>query len=78
MRNRIIVNNQKTKYLCIETEVENLVIEGNKEVRTWKEYKYLGIILNQEGTDDQEINNKITKARKMIEGCRERCLNSIL
>jgi len=47
-------------------EIENLVIEGNKEVRTYKEYKYLEITLNREATDDHEISNKITKARRTI------------
>jgi len=45
-------------------EAENLVMEGNKEIRTYKEYKYLGITLDRE--DDQKINNRITKTRKII------------
>jgi flagellar basal body L-ring protein FlgH len=44
----LTVNTQKTKYLCIGAEVGNLVIEGNKEIITCKEYKYLEIILNRE------------------------------
>jgi hypothetical protein len=32
-------------------KTEYLVIKGNKEVRTCKENKYLGIILNREETD---------------------------
>jgi len=47
-------------------------MEGNKQVRTYKEYKYLGTTLNREGTDDQEINNRITKAKRIIV-----CLNGI-
>jgi hypothetical protein len=54
-------------------KAENLVMEGNKEVRACKEYKYLRITLNQEGTDDSEINNGITKARRIVA-----CLNDIL
>jgi S-adenosylmethionine/arginine decarboxylase-like enzyme len=61
MRNggELTVNIQKTKYLCIGAEAENLVMESNKEVRTYREYKYLDITLNREGTDDQKIS--ITK-----------------
>jgi len=33
-----------------------------KEVKTCREYKYLGITLNREGTDDQKISNRIIKA----------------
>jgi len=62
----LTINTQKTKCLCIGVEIENLVIEGNKEVRTYKEYKYLEITLNREGTDDHEISNRITKARRII------------
>jgi len=53
----LAVNMQKTKYLCIETERErerereSLILEGNKEVETCKEYEYLGTTLNREGTD---------------------------
>jgi len=50
----LTVKIQKKKYLCIESEAENFVIK-DKEVRTCKKYKYLGTILNQEGTDDQRI-----------------------
>jgi len=48
-------------------------MKGNKEIRTCKEYKYLGIIWNREKTDDQEINDKITKTRRIIA-----CLHGIL
>lgn len=66
------MNSQKTKYLCIGTETENLVTD-NKEVSICNEYKYLGTTFNREGTDDQEINIRITQARKIIAG-----LNGIL
>jgi len=38
--------------LCVGAEAENLIMKGNKEVRTCKEYKYLRITLNREGTND--------------------------
>jgi len=28
----LTVNTQKTKYLCIETEIENLILESNRKV----------------------------------------------
>jgi hypothetical protein len=67
----LTVNTQKTKYLCIGAKAENLVMDGNKEIKTYKKYKYLGMTLNREGTDDQEIRNKIITAKKIIA-----CLNS--
>jgi len=66
----LTINTQKTKYLSIGTQTENLVLEGNRE--TCKEYEYLGTILNREKTN-QEINKGITKARRIIA-----CLNGIL
>jgi hypothetical protein len=77
MRNREIAKYynkySKNKYLCIGTQAENLVMEDNKGVRICKEYKYLGITLHWKRTYVQEINNKITKTRKIIA-----CLNDIL
>jgi len=57
---------QKIKYLCIRTETENLVLEGNREVETCKEYEYLGTTLNKKGINNQEINKKVRKARRII------------
>jgi len=50
----LIVNIQEMKYLCIGAkapESDNGRQQGNLK-RTCKEYKYLGITLNQEGTND--------------------------
>jgi hypothetical protein len=52
------VNTQRTKYLNNEAD---LVTEGNEEVRTCKKHRYLGITLNREGTNDQEMNNNKNK-----------------
>jgi len=46
----LTLNIQKTNVL--ERKQKNLIMKGNKEVRTCKEYKYLRITLNREGTDD--------------------------
>jgi len=43
----LIVNIQKTKYLCIGAETKNLIMEGNKKIETWKEYEYLGTTLKK-------------------------------
>jgi len=55
----------KNEVLCIEVEIENLVLEGNKEIRTIRNIN-MGITLNQKRTGDYEINNRITKARRII------------
>jgi len=62
-------NIQKTKYLHWSGDRKS----DNKEVRICKKYKYLGVTLNQKERDDQKINNRITKTRKIIT-----CLNDIL
>jgi len=51
---------KETKYLCIGTETENLIMEDNREVEICKEHDYKE--LNREETGNQEINRRITKA----------------
>jgi len=43
-----------------------LVLKNNREVETCKEYDYLRTILNKERIDDQEINKRVTKAKRII------------
>lgn len=69
----LTVNTQRTKYLYIRSNAENLVKDDNKEISTCKEYKYLGTTFNREGTDDQEINIRLTQSRRIVA-----CLNGIL
>jgi len=48
----LIIKTQTTKYLYIRAKAENLVMEGNKEIRACEKYKYLGIGMNRERIDD--------------------------
>lgn len=69
----LTVNVEKTKYMCIGADAENLTLDDGRQISTCKEYKYLGVMYNTEGTDEQEINIRVTQARKAI-----KCLNGIL
>lgn len=65
---RLTVNTEKTKYLCIGAEYKNLNLEDNTTITACSSYKYLGSTFNREGTDDEDIQNRIISARKAI-GC---------
>lgn len=62
----LMINISKTKYLCIGAEGENIRLGKNEEITTCKEYKYLGIIFNNQGTDAREIRSRITTAKKLL------------
>jgi hypothetical protein len=51
-----------TKYLCVGSDGDNLILNG----KCCKEYEYLGVILNQEATNDKEIRARTTHVRKAI------------
>jgi len=64
---RLIVNTIKMKYLCIGTETKKATRKSEfaRNINIWE--------LNRERIDIQEMNNRITKARRIIG-----CLNDIL
>ena len=66
------LNLNKTKYLCIGGTHNNLKLDKDNEIELCQEYKYLGVIFDNSGTDDKEIISVI-QARKCIA-----CLNGIL
>ena len=69
----LTVNTEKTKYLPIGANTENLILDNNMEIRACEDYRYLGSIFTGDGTDDREINNRVIQARRVI-----RCINGIL
>jgi hypothetical protein len=62
------MNIQKTKYLCVEAETSNTELDNGKKIKACKEYKYLGMVFDQQGTDDADIKFKIIQTKYMI-GC---------
>lgn len=65
----------KTKYLCVGADDnDNNILElVDNIINGCNSYKYLGVTFNKEGTDNEEIDNRIVMARKAIG-----CLNGIL
>lgn len=69
----LTMNIQKTRYLSIGTESQNLQLNDSDIIKACEEYKYLGITFDKTGTDDKEIRSRIIQAKKAIG-----CLNGIL
>ncbi|XP_044760299.1 uncharacterized protein LOC123317755 [Coccinella septempunctata] len=67
------VNIQKTKYLCVGGEASDLTMNDGKIITHCQNYNYLGVIFDSTGTDNHEIERRITTAKKAIS-----CLNGIL
>lgn len=69
------VNIDKTKYLCVGSEENDihLTMENNQKIKACQDYKYLGVTFDKTGTDDKEITSRIIQAKRAI-----RCLNNIL
>jgi hypothetical protein len=63
---RMTIIVEKTKYLCVGSDGDNLILNGNEIIQCCKEYEYLGVILNQEATNDKEIRARTTHVRKAI------------
>ena len=59
--------------MCIGEEHSNLKVGKDNEIELCQEYKYLGVIFDNSGTDDKEIRSRVIQARKCIA-----CLNGIL
>ena len=60
------INLNKTKYFCIGGTPNNLKLDKDNEIEFCQEYKYLGVILDTSGTDDNEIRSRVIHARKCI------------
>ena len=69
----LVMNLNKTKYLCIGVMHSNLKLDKDNEIELYQECKYLGVIFDTSRTDDKEIRSRVIQARKCIA-----CLNGIL
>jgi hypothetical protein len=68
----LIINLEKTKYICIEEEKESLKFDSGEEIKPSTECTYLGTKIDQTGDNTTEIKHKINQTRKVINA-----LNSI-
>lgn len=66
------VNYEKTRYLVINGESKNLLVNG-QTIKVCDEYKYLGVTISNEGTSKKEINIRKIKAQQAVNK-----LNSVL
>ena len=62
----LLMNTEKRQYLIVGEETTDLILENNKRIKKCNRYKYVGIIFNEEGTDDTEIKSRINKAKQII------------
>lgn len=70
------VNLQKTEYMCIGGEQQDLILEQqqqHQQIKQCKKYKYLGMHITNDGSLDEEIKHRNNQGRQAI-----RQLNSIL
>ena len=67
----LTVNIDKIKYICIESQNENLELENNQEISECRKYVYLDFTFDT--TDAKKIKKHVIKAKKVIG-----CLNGIL
>ena len=68
----LYINIEKTKYLCIGEERENITFNNGEELKPSIECTYLGIKLDHSGNNTVEIKNRIAQAKQAINA-----LNSI-
>ena len=67
------MNLNKRKYLCIGQKDSNLKLDKESDIEFCQKCKYLGVIFDTRGTDNEEIRSRVIQARKCIA-----CLNGIL
>jgi hypothetical protein len=60
----LIVNILKTQYLSVGSDIQNIKLERNIEIKGKRPYKYLGSIVTNSGKGNEEGLNKIQQARK--------------
>jgi hypothetical protein len=59
--------------VCTGETHNNSKLGKDSETESCQEYKYLGVIFDNSGTDDKEIRSRVTQTRKCVA-----CLNGIL
>jgi len=59
------MNLNKTKYLCIGQTHSNFKLDKDSEIESCQEYKYLGVVFDNSGTDDKDYKIKSNTSKKM-------------
>jgi hypothetical protein len=52
------INLSKTHSMCIGQQQSDLLLEGGELIKQFTEYKYLGMKINREATNDSKINER--------------------
>lgn len=60
------MNLDKTKYLCVGEVATDIVLENQEKISSCNQYKYLGVLFDEQGTDEIEIKTRNMQARRMI------------
>ncbi|XP_063924692.1 uncharacterized protein LOC135138644 [Zophobas morio] len=60
------VNVKKTERMNIGGPVQNIILENNKIIKYGNEYKYLGMKITQDGTQDKAMIERNSQGRKAI------------
>lgn len=60
------INLNKTEYMCIGGQQQNLHLENGQHIKQCEKYKYLGITLTNNGSLDDAIRERNTQGRKAI------------
>ena len=62
---RLTMNMNKTKYLCTWEDISDLKIENNERVEDYEQYRYLGIVTENNFRDNAEIKYRISQRGKL-------------
>lgn len=60
------MNMEKTKYLCIGGESDDLELERGEKISKCNGYQYLGVKIQDDGKDEKEIRQRIGQGRRGI------------
>lgn len=60
------MNLDKTKYLCIGGESDDLELENGEIISACNSYQYLGVRIQKDGKDEEEIRQRIGQGRRGI------------
>ena len=69
------VNIEKTKVMIFGKQEELTIKIDNTLIEQVNNFKYLGVELSHTGTDDSEINNRITQSQKLYQALKEPIIN---
>jgi hypothetical protein len=60
------MNIAKTKYMSLGTDTNQIEMDNGDVVSGCTEFRYLGTIFTEDGTDTKNIRHRVTQARNII------------